>query len=101
MNKIVAKFTEFTNKTNWVEGTVGPFNFQAKLFYEGSVFGIKEGRVSKLGIWDEKIRQEKMDFFKSCIVNYDRGWDIEPKKDNVQYFDAVMELLENSPKRFT
>lgn len=100
MNKPKAIFTEFTDKTNWVEGTVAEFRFQSKLFDEGSSHGINNGRVSKLGIWNEKISQEKGDFFAGCIVNYDRGWDIKPTNENKIYFDVVMELLENSPKRF-
>ena len=93
-------FTKFESGTNWCDGKIGKYNFQAKLFDTGSTFGINDGRVSKLAIWDEKIRQEKQNFFAGCVVNYDRGWDIKPKKDIKPYFDAVMELLENAPKRF-
>ena len=95
-----AVFTKFKSGTNWCKGKVGKYNFEAKLFDEGSIFGINDGRVSKLAIWDEEIRQEKQNFYAGCVVIYDRGWDIEPKKDIKPYFDAVMELLENAPKRF-
>ena len=77
---------------------IGKYNFNAKLFNEGSTFGIKDGRVSKLSIWDEEIWKKEDNFFKACIVNYDRGWDIKPKKEFKPYFNAVMELLENAPK---
>ena len=89
-NKIKAEFTRFDNSSNWVSGKVGPFTFEAKLFDEGSVFGIKKGRVSKLDIRDGH----------GCVVNFDRGWDIKHSKEVKPYFNAVMELLENSPKRF-
>jgi hypothetical protein len=95
-----AEFTKFENDTNWCSGTIGEYSFEAKIFDEGSMFGIKNGRVSKLSIWDEKIRQEKQNFLAACLVNYDRGWDIKPTKDIKPYFKAVMKLLENAPKRF-
>jgi hypothetical protein len=97
---ITAEFTEFKNGTNWCSGKVGKYSFSAKLFDIGSTFGIKNGRVSKLAIWDETVRQKEQNFFKACVVNYDRGWDIKPKKEIKVFFDAVMKLLENAPKRF-
>jgi len=100
-NEIKATFTRFEKDENWCSGLVGGFKFEAKLFDEGSIFGIKNGRVSKLSIWDEKTRQITSNFFASCIVNYDRGWDIKPKKEYKNHFDAVMNLLENAPKRFS
>lgn len=86
-----AEFTEFTSHTNWCQGTVAKYTFSAKLFDEPSKLGIKNGRVSKLTITD-------IDFL--TIVAYERGWDIEPKRKHKKYYKAVMELLENSPKRF-
>ena len=91
------EFTEYTKGENWVEGIVndGEYSFSSKLFDEGSEFGINGGRVSKLSIsigptWTG---------FKACIVNYDRGWDIEPKIDEHQHvYNAVLEFLENAPK---
>jgi hypothetical protein len=50
---------------NWVEGNIGKHGFQAKVYDEGSDFGIDDGRVSKLSI--------------SGVCNYDRGWDEQPK----------------------
>ena len=96
-----AEFTQFTKGENWVAGKVGNYSFSAKLFDEGSDYGIKNGRVSKLAIWDEVERKKWSDFFKSCIINYDRGWDIKPKKETRPYFNSVMELLENAPKLFS
>lgn len=95
-----AQFTKFESGTNWCEGKIGKYNFQAKLFDEASTFGIKNGRVSILSIWDEEIRQKEQNFFKGCIVHYDRGWNIKPKKEVKPFFYAVMTLLENAPKRF-
>ena len=99
-----AEFTEFTNTTNWVKGLVytkdKTYTFEAKLFDEGSDYGIKNGRVSKLMIWDEEVRRAKQNIFDACIMNYDRGWDIRVKKENKEIYNTVMTLLENSPKRF-
>lgn len=90
---IEAVFTKYDSTSNWCKGTVGPYEFSAKVFDEPSSFGIKNGRVSKLGIgnWTNGERE---------VVNYDRGWDIKPTKEVKPYFNAVMKLLENAPKRF-
>jgi hypothetical protein len=93
-----AEFIKFNKGENWVSGTIDKYQFEAKIFDEGSTYGINNSRVSKLSIYDEKVRQEKSNFFAACIVNYDRGWDIKPKKKHMEYFNAVMELLENAPK---
>ena len=87
-----ATFKTFDNSSNWVDGTVGPYTFSAKLFDTGSSFGIDGGRVSKLSI------QTKT----KMLVNYDRGWDIKPTAGSLgnQALKAVLKLCENSPKRF-
>ena len=61
----------------WHEGTIGiPMkdggykiaHYWVKSYEEGSMYGINEGRISKLTIKiDGKI-----------TANYDRGWDIKP-----------------------
>jgi len=84
-----AYFTDFTDESNWVSGEVGRFRFTAKLFNTPSMYGIEGGRVSKLSMYDGRF----------CVVNYDRGWDISPKEEDERFFDAVMELLENSNER--
>lgn len=91
------KFTKFEKNDNWVNGLVndGEFYFEAKLFEEGSIHGINEGRVSKLTIsigngWNG---------YGNCITNYDRGWDINPKgQDEFEVFKAVLSFLENAPR---
>jgi NDP-sugar pyrophosphorylase family protein len=102
MVNMIVKFTEFTNGTNWVSGIVngGEYHFSAKLFDEGSDYGIMqngyEGRVSKLFI---ATGDSYMNLgFEGCICNYDRGWDILPR--DIHVFEAIMDKLESSPKRF-
>lgn len=87
-----AEFTEFDNNDNWVYGKVEKYEFGAKLYDSSSEWGINKGRVSKLSITDEND---------DWVCNYDRGWDIEPEEKFIKYYNAVMELLENAPKRFS
>ena len=84
------KFTSFPTDTNWVKGMADNFIFEAKLFDEGSEFGINNGRVSKLSIQDNN----------NWIVNYDRGWDIKPNKEYKKQYTEILNFLELSPKRF-
>jgi len=55
-------------ENNWIKGTYKNFTFNAKVFDEGSVFGINGGKVSKLMVWDKS---------KKICFNYDRGMDID------------------------
>lgn len=88
------EFLKFENRDNWVNGCVndGEFYFESKLFDEGSIFGIDDGRVSKLNI---SIGNSFS--WNNCIVNYDRGWDVEPTKEYIEVYEAVLEFLENAP----
>lgn len=61
-----AAFTEFTKGDNWVFGVCGKFKFQAKLYDEGSIFGIKGGRVSKL-----KVCSNSHNKWIDHIISYD------------------------------
>jgi hypothetical protein len=61
--------------SNWVQGTInGGYKFEAKMFDNGSEFGINKGRVSKLGISQNG----------KTLVNYDRGWDVKPQTPEVK-----------------
>lgn len=62
------KLSYYHEDNNWVSGRIGNCKFEAKIFDEGSEFGIDGGRISKLWIG----RGNK------TICNYDRGWDIRP-----------------------
>ncbi len=75
------------NKGNgWVSGTCGDYNFEAKVYNEGSVYGINNGRVSKFTMYDED---------KNWLVNYDRGWDIEPDEEIYNCYTNLIKTLEN------
>lgn len=90
-----AIITEVDPDSNWVLGTIGKYGFEAKLFDEGSRFGINGGRVSILCLYQYQGQKE-------CIASRDgRHWDTTPTAEQRKYFDAVLGMLENSPKRFS
>lgn len=59
----------FTGK--WEKGEVDGYKYWAKVYEEGSIYGIDEGRISKL-----EVRKDG-----KTVTNYDRGWDILPFED--------------------
>jgi hypothetical protein len=80
----------------WMEGFIGKYTFQAKVYDEPSTFGINDGRVSKLMVWDEVVRQKESNIFTASIINYDRGWDIEPKTDEAKgILETILKLWPN------
>lgn len=58
--------------SNWVVGTFenrgATYRFNAKVYPEPSIYGIKEGRVSNLWVKNLKLDKE--------VFNYNRGFDI-------------------------
>ena len=67
----------------WTEGTINGYKFWVKHFEEGSEHGINGGRISKLTI--RKVGESK------DLVNYDRGWDVEPADTEVRsvYYEIL------------
>lgn len=60
------------------------YKYCIKSFDVGSVWGIKNGKISKLGI----IYNGK------TIVNYDRGWDIKPAgKEVKRIYKALLAMF--------
>jgi hypothetical protein len=59
----------------WQTGKIGCFTYQAKVYDAPSVYGINEGRVSKL-----ELRLNG-----AVVANYDRGWDIDPTSPAVAF----------------
>lgn len=53
----------------WQTGTVGDYKFEAKVYDEGSDYGIDAGRISKLQVKDKDNK---------TVAAYDRGWDVKP-----------------------
>jgi len=102
VNKIDVHFTRFTKGDNWTEGRVGPYHFHAKLFDEGSTYGINNGRVSKLSIYTQEAIDTGHLGFEFMIIHYERGWDIKvPRTKGVRaHFNALMKFLESAPPLF-
>jgi hypothetical protein len=62
----------------WTEGSIkvqGRIVFYwIKSFTQGSIYGIDQGRISKLMLKRDDV----------IIASYDRGWDIEPIDSNAK-----------------
>lgn len=78
----------------WHEGTIGIpqkdgsskiAHYWVEAFEEGSEWGINGGKISKLSI--------KLDG--KWVVNYDRGWDIEPDENDQNVMVAYYICLES------
>lgn len=72
-------------RDSWTMGTIGDFYFEVKHFYDPSIFGIDEGRISKLWLtWANTY---------GTIAVYDRGWDKLPTfKEAQDAIDALCAL---------
>lgn len=72
-------------RDNWFKGEYKDYDFTAMVFEEPSKYGIGDGKVSKLCIKDSSG---------DWLVNYDRGWDVEPKEDILGDYEDVLNYLE-------
>lgn len=81
----------------WREGMIEGYHFQAAVYDEPSVYGIDEGRISKLMVWSERVWQQTGGADWGTITNYDRSWDIEPEAQHKNMIDALIFYLENLP----
>lgn len=80
---------------NWIKGRKGKFKICAKVFREGSDFGINNGRISKLQVCD--VSQEHWGF-EQCYVNYDRGWDIRPNDpEAIEFLNGLLAAFGDEP----
>jgi hypothetical protein len=71
------QFVKEDSDTHWKTYRIGMLTVQAKVFAQSSQFGVDNGRVSKISIYDDGQRRVS-GFFEACAVHYDRGWDIKP-----------------------
>lgn len=67
--------------TGWYVKDGKGYYVNAKVYMEPSKYGINNGPVSKLSIYDEKD---------NVILNYDRNWDVRPTSE---YREVYMEIL--------
>jgi len=99
-DEIVAEIKDFSDdpkisRAMWVSGIVDRYEFSVLVLHEPSKTGLDKGRISKLSIWDPLIRINTNNFIDSCIVNYDRGWDVRPSKIAEPYYGKVKKLIDN------
>ena len=74
----------FNYNGGWIEGRIDDYTYQAKVYACGSQFGINDGNISKLWICHTATRE--------VVVNYDRGWDIEPTDEHIkEMVDALVD----------
>lgn len=90
----------------WVHGTLeetyfdgifiaNSYGFKAKVYDEGSKFGINNGRISKLFVWKSELGR----ICNRKVANYDRGWDMQPTdKTEKEVLQRIIDGLEKSPK---
>jgi hypothetical protein len=74
----------------WLEGAVNRYpgyTFKAKVYDAGSVFGIGQGRISKL-----QVRRGDRE-----VMSYDRGWDLQPASRRDR--KVLQEILSGFPDR--
>lgn len=82
----------------WVTAIICDRWVQAKVYDVGSVFGINNGRVSKLVIGKTQYRDCTQDFFKRMAYNYDRGLDFDELPDGL--LSRIVSQLEQLPPIF-
>ncbi len=80
----------------WLSGTVALYQFSALILNGPSKTAIDKGKISKLSIWDPAVMKKTNSFITSCIVNYDRGWDIKPSKLAEPLYLRVKDLVNSS-----
>jgi hypothetical protein len=91
--------TDDRPQTNWITAIVDGRWCQAKLFDEGSIHGINDGRISKLVIGKGPSRNPSEPFFDQMAYNYDRGLDFDDLPEGV--LDLIVAQFEALPPAFT
>ena len=69
----------------WSTGMMNGIYYEVKHYAEGSIFGINEGRISKLF-----MRKTGKTY-----CNYDRGWDVMPDPEDQEAYGLYLGLLDS------
>jgi len=77
-------------KDMWIELETNRYQIFAKVFDEGSEYGIRNGRISKLQIIDSNSS------FSDPLYNYDRGLDVDVMDE--ADLNKIINYLENLNK---
>lgn len=90
--------------TAWIDLVVNDRWVQAKVYDEPSTYGVNDCRVSKLCVAKKGIRllglASGIPFFDGLDYNYDRGLDFHNDGLPQEELDAILEWLNNLPKKF-
>lgn len=88
--------------SGWITAIIDGRWCQAKVYDEPSVYGINNGRVSKLAVAKKGITSlgasTGLNFFENIDYNYDRGIDFDNLEDGV--LDRIVAKFEALPKIF-
>lgn len=87
------------DRHGWITAIIEGRWVQAKVYDEPSVFGVNEGRVSKLSIGKTDTYQRYSDFFDQMDYNYDRGLDFKRRTLPVATLRKIIAGLEALPVR--
>lgn len=87
--KLKIRITQPRDYTGWESGAIGKYNFEAKVYDLPSIFGINDGRVSKLHVYS-MIGGESV-----SIIEYDRGWGLQPKSEEAK--EILKVILDHYP----
>ncbi len=83
-------------RSGWITVEIEGRIVEAKVYNTGSIFGINEGRVSKLVIMKkDHVRNRHEDYFAQLDYNYDRGLDFDDLPAGV--LDNIVAQLEALP----
>ncbi len=80
----------------WVEGQLiaagGVISFEVKVHAEKLYENIYEGRIEKLFMYKGETWTRDWD---TCLVNFDRGWDIEPHSpESMEALDIMLRAID-------
>ncbi len=83
---ITKKKPDPMGSATWYYGTAGEYAFEAKVYGEPSIFGIDEGRISKLWMMQPPGW--------TPVATYDRGWDRLPRtQEQIDCLQAIIDAL--------
>ena len=86
------------DNTGWITAVIEERWVQAKVYDEPSIFGINDGRVSKLCIGKTDVCDPSEPFFEQMDYNYDRGLDFCDLNEDL--LNKIVSELEKLPKLF-
>jgi len=79
---------------NWVTFELAQTNLTVRMivFAEDSTYGIGNGRISRLAIFDDANRHRLSNFVEACETLYDQGWNIKPR--TTEAFERCRQIVE-------